>query len=107
MKFQQNLNHWFNGLPGVLDVSVSYDVNRVGEEDFEVLSSLLDFPAHEQLTQTNFSVQISNCVCLVCLIFLALCFMFFLLDLKKASSHAVLRFRYVSNNPDEQYPSNK
>ncbi len=84
VQYQANLNHWNQAIPGAYDVSVSYDVNKASrDEDFEILSAILDFPAHEANTQTNFSVPIV---------------------LSKASSHAVLRFRYISNNPGEVYP---
>ncbi len=81
---QQNFNHWFQGLPGTIDVSVSYD-SQTGPGDFEILTAIQDYPAHDQVTQTNFSLAI---------------------QLAKPSKHAVLRYRYISNNPDEIYPSN-
>lgn len=84
--FQQNLNHWSQFLPGAFDVSISYNPNSVSDTDFELLTVVSDFPAHEQVWQTNFTVPITIP--------------------KQTSSHAVLRFRYISNNPDEIYPAN-
>jgi hypothetical protein len=38
---QQNLNHWSNANPGFIDVSVSYNPEKVEEQDFQVLTTIL------------------------------------------------------------------
>jgi len=84
--FQQNLNHWNQDNPGYLDVSISYNPSSDNPHDFVVLEKIIDWPAHDQVTQTNFSRVITLP--------------------PTASDHAVLRYRYVSNNVGEIYPKN-
>jgi len=77
---QQNLNHWNATNPGYIDVSISYKLLPT-PQDWTVLATIDDYPAFDQVTQTNFSIviRIPN----------------------KAASHAIIRFRYQSNNLDE------
>jgi hypothetical protein len=82
---QQNFNHWAQGTPGLVDISVSYNTVNPTDSDFVVLATTDDFPGHEQVLQTNFS---------------------FIVKLPKRAAPAVIRARYVSRNPDEQVPNN-
>jgi len=84
--FQQNLNHWWAQSPGYLDVSISLQASDLSEESFRNLAIIDDFPARDMVKQTNFTLTVD-----VPLI---------------TTSHAVLRVRYVSNNPEEIYPAN-
>jgi hypothetical protein len=78
--FQQNLNHYYTGEPGALDVSFAIGLNPA-ESDFRVLHSFSDYNSMNQITQTNFSVEI---------------------DLpNQPCDECVLRVRYLSNNPEE------
>eukprot|EP01012_Entosiphon_sulcatum_P004942 TRINITY_DN1207_c0_g1_i1.p1 TRINITY_DN1207_c0_g1~~TRINITY_DN1207_c0_g1_i1.p1 ORF type:complete len:358 (-),score=29.90 TRINITY_DN1207_c0_g1_i1:18-1091(-) len=81
--FQQNLNHW-NG--GHLDIAISYDPNSENDADFSVLWTAQDYPAHDQVTQTNFTAAVVLPA--------------------RSSDHAVLRYRYVSLNKGEIDPKN-
>lgn len=83
---QQNFNHWYGQKQGHIDVAVSYNINNPVDSDFQVLGSTLDYPAHEQVMQTNFSLMVRMP--------------------SKLCTHCVLRARYVSYNPDEQFPNN-
>ena len=80
VQFQQNLNHYYTGEPGSLDVSFAVGLNPA-ESDFHVLHSFSDYNSMNQITQTNFSIEI---------------------DLpNQACDECVLRVRYLSNNPEE------
>ncbi|CAF0779537.1 unnamed protein product [Adineta ricciae] len=80
VEFQQNLNHYYTGNPGALDISFAVGLNPA-EDDFHVLHSFSDYNAMNQITQTNFSVEI---------------------DLpSQTCDECVLRVRYLSNNPEE------
>nr|ACC43943.1 unknown [Philodina roseola] len=81
VEFQQNLNHYYTGQPGSLDVSFAVGLNP-SESDFQVLHSFSDYNAMNQITQTNFTVSVNlpNQPCDQC----------------------VLRVRYLSNNPEEE-----
>jgi hypothetical protein len=84
---QQNFNHWFGQAQGFIDVAISTkNVVNPSDSDFRVLYSTADYPAHEQVTQTNFSLPVTWP--------------------NVAVSRAVLRVRYVSNNPGEAVPNN-
>jgi hypothetical protein len=80
VEFQQNLNHYYTVEPGALDISFAVGLNP-SEKDFRVLHSFSDYNAMNQITQTNFSVEINlpNEPCDEC----------------------VVRVRYLSNNPEE------
>ncbi|CAF3817349.1 unnamed protein product [Rotaria sp. Silwood1] len=80
VEFQQNLNHYYTIKPGTIDISFAVGLNP-SENDFTVIHSLSDYNAMNQITQTNFSVEINlpNQPCDEC----------------------VLRVRYLSNNPLE------
>ncbi|CAF0953299.1 unnamed protein product [Rotaria sordida] len=80
VEFQQNLNHYYTGKPGALDISFAVGLNP-SENDFRVLHSFSDYNSMNQITQTNFSIQINlpNEPCDEC----------------------ILRVRYLSNNPGE------
>jgi hypothetical protein len=80
VEFQQNLNHYYTGNPGALDISFAVGLNP-SESDFRVLHSVSDYNSMNQITQTNFSIEINlpNEPCNEC----------------------VLRVRYLSNNPEE------
>jgi hypothetical protein len=88
VQFQQNLNHFWAGnkRQGFLDVAISYNYSNPGANDFTTLATTLDFPAHEMLMQSNFSL--------------------FVRVPDTTTSHAVIRARYVSLNPDETFPNN-
>jgi hypothetical protein len=82
LSFQQNFNHWSpaNG-GGYIDVSASYD----GETTWQSLGTRLDdMPQYNMNTQTFFSYP----------------------AIFPKSGSAVVRVRYVSNNPNEVDPSN-
>ncbi|UJR25680.1 hypothetical protein I4U23_007031 [Adineta vaga] len=80
VEFQQNLNHYYTGKPGALDITFAVGLNP-SENDFRVLHSFSDYNAMNQITQTNFSIEI---------------------DLpNQACDECVLRVRYLSNNPEE------
>ncbi len=64
-----------------MDVSIS-----VNGQGFEVLASFDDFRAHDMVTVTNFTLPIKVPAI--------------------ATEHAVLRVRYISNNPLEVDPAN-
>ena len=81
LRFQQNLNHWYQPRPGYFDLAVSYD----GEQTWEMLATVSDFPANNMNTQTYFNVPV---------IF------------TKPAASAVVRARYVSHNPNEIDPAN-
>ena len=81
VQFQQNLNHWYQARPGHFDVAISYD----DEKTWDVIGSLSDFPANNMNTQTYFNVPVV---------------------FPKPAASAVLRARYVSNNPNEVSPAN-
>ncbi|CAF3976837.1 unnamed protein product [Rotaria sp. Silwood1] len=80
IEFQQNLNHYYTNNPGNMDISFAIGLNPE-ENDFQILKSINDYNPMNQLTQTNFSVDIRlpNVTCKQC----------------------VLRVRYVTNNPAE------
>lgn len=80
VKFQQNMNHYYTNNPGRMDVSFAVGENP-REEQFQVLKSISDFNPMNQITQTNFSLDIllPNISCKTC----------------------VLRVRYLSQNPLE------
>ncbi len=85
---QQNFNHWNGANQGFVDVAIALtNVANPTASDFLTLTSTLDFPAHEQVFQTNFSLPV--------------------IWPNKAVARAVLRVRYVSNNPDEAVPNNQ
>jgi hypothetical protein len=84
--FQQNLNHWYPENPGFFDVSISYVPMNPTAANWTVLMTIPDFAAHDMVTQTNFSLDLTLPM--------------------MVSSHAVLMIRYVSNNPLEVYPEN-
>jgi hypothetical protein len=80
VEFQQNLNHYYTVKPGALDISFGVGLNP-SESDFHVLHSFSDYNAMNQITQTNFSIEI---------------------DLpSEPCNECVLRVRYLSNNPAE------
>ncbi|CAF2362335.1 unnamed protein product [Rotaria sp. Silwood2] len=81
VEFQQNLNHYYTGQPGTLDISFAVGLNP-SENDFHVLHSFSDYNSMNQITQTNFSIEINlpNEPCDEC----------------------ILRVRYLSNNPEEE-----
>ena len=82
IQFQQNLNHWYMPEPGHFDLAISYDE----ESTWEMLgSNVYDFPANNMNTQTFFNVPVT---------------------FPRPAASAVVRARYVSNNPDEIYPAN-
>jgi len=85
MEFQQNLNHWYPGNPGMFDISLSFDSNP-SDDSWITLLTIPDYAAHDMVTQTNFSAT-------------------FLLP-SGTTSHGILQIRYISNNPLEIYPSN-
>lgn len=66
---------------GSIDVSISVD-----GQDFETLASFDDFRAHDMVTVTNFTLPIKVPA--------------------TATDHAVVRVRYISNNPLEVDPAN-
>jgi len=81
IKFQQNLNHFYDKNPGslVADFAVGPDPS---EEDFSPLGQPIpDYNAMNMITQTNFTVSVTvpNVDC----------------------PHCVVRMRYISNNPKE------
>jgi hypothetical protein len=80
VEFQQNLNHYYTGEPGALDVSFAVGLNP-SEDEFRVLHSFSDYNSMNQITQTNFSVEV---------------------DLpNEPCNECVIRVRYLSNNPEE------
>lgn len=80
VEFQQNLNHYYTNVPGALDVSFATGLNPL-ESDFHTIHSFSDYNAMNQITQTNFSIEI---------------------DLpNQPCDQCVLRVRYLSNNPAE------
>ncbi|CAF2000731.1 unnamed protein product [Rotaria magnacalcarata] len=80
VEFQQNLNHYYTNFPGALDISFAVGLNP-SENDFHVLHSFSDYNAMNQITQTNFSIEV---------------------DLpNQPCDECVLRVRYLSNNLDE------
>ncbi|CAF0732325.1 unnamed protein product [Adineta steineri] len=80
VEFQQNLNHYYTVKPGALDISFANGLNP-SENDFRVLHSFSDYNAMNQITQTNFSIDINLP--------------------SEACDECVLRVRYLSNNPEE------
>lgn len=81
IKFQQNLNHFYDKNPGslVADFAVGPDP---AEDDFTPLGQPIpDYNAMNMITQTNFTVSVTvpNVDC----------------------PHCVMRMRYISNNPKE------
>ena len=80
VEFQQNLNHYYTGKPGALDISFAVGLNP-SENDFRLLHSVSDYNSMNQITQTNYSIEINlpNEPCDEC----------------------VLRVRYLTNNPAE------
>lgn len=85
---QQNFNHWNGANQGFIDVAIALtNVANPTAADFVTLTSTLDYPAHEQVTQTNFTLPVTWP--------------------QKVISRAVLRVRYVTNNPDESVPNNQ
>jgi len=86
--FQQNYNHWMFSNPGSLDVAISYkvDTSPLSDSDFTILASISDFPAYEMVNYQNFTLQVKWPM--------------------KVCDHCVLRFRYITNNPDEAMPNN-
>ena len=81
VQFQQNLNHYYTVKPGALDISFAVGLNPA-DSDFRVLHSFPDYNAMNQITQTNFSVEIN------------------LPD--QPCDECVLRVRYITNNPEEE-----
>jgi len=80
VNFQQNLNHYYTGNPGALDISFAVGLNPT-EDEFRVLHSFSDYNSMNQITQTNFSIEV---------------------DLpNEPCNECVLRVRYLSNNPEE------
>jgi len=85
--FQQNLNHWYDKKPGYIDLAISYDaISNPSNPFWSTLGGLGDIPAHDMVTQTNFSLKVAIPT--------------------KTCSHCVIRVRYVSHNPLEIYPKN-
>jgi hypothetical protein len=80
VEFQQNLNHYYTVKPGALDISFAEGLNP-SENDFRVLHSFSDYNSMNQITQTNFSIEINLP--------------------SQACDECVLRVRYLSNNPEE------
>jgi hypothetical protein len=56
--FQQNLNHWNDAKPGFLDVAISLVPETNAKAEFVTLVTLQDYPAHDQVTKTNFTAII-------------------------------------------------
>lgn len=81
---QQNLNHWFIHKPGRFEISIIDLTNGTGK--VYQLAKWADWPAHEMVTQTNFTVEvvIPNINCLKC----------------------ILAVQYISYNPLEIDPAN-
>lgn len=78
---QQNLNHFSAFFGGYIDVALAPSPSNL---TFTTLAWRNDFVGHEQVLQTNYSLQVTMP--------------------STPSPHAVLRVRYVSNNPDEIDP---
>ena len=81
IKFQQNLNHFYTGNPGHLDITFAVG-SQPKEEDFNItLHTINDYNSMNEITQTNFTfdVVMPNIPCDEC----------------------VIRLRYLSNNPLE------
>jgi hypothetical protein len=76
---QQNLNHYFAARPGFIDVAIGG----------RVIATVGDYPAHEMVTQTNFSLDVQH-----------------IPEVKECSDRCVMQVRYVSYNPDEVDPKN-
>ncbi len=77
-------DRWFTGYAlkvGSIDVAISVDGNA-----FTTLASFDDFRAHDMVTVTNFTVAVKVPAVV--------------------TQHAVLRVRYISNNPLEIDPAN-
>jgi hypothetical protein len=86
MHIMQNLNHWFPSKGGHFDVAISYSLTPSNNaSDWQVLTSWPDAPANEMVTRTFFNRKMTLP--------------------NKAAAHAILRARYVSNNPLEIDPS--
>jgi len=81
VQFQQNLNHFYVQNPGFVDASIAF-VSNPQESDFQPFGDpIADYNSMNQITQTNFSITavVPN----------------------MTTSTAVIRVRYVSNNPLE------
>ncbi|KNC51365.1 uncharacterized protein AMSG_07381 [Thecamonas trahens ATCC 50062] len=86
VNFQQALNHWYYEKPGHLDVAIASG-NSPSDSAFTVIGTLPDFPAHDQVWQTNFTMSVT-------------------IPASMSPGAAVMRFRYVANNPDEAVKGN-
>lgn len=82
VRFQQNLNHFYQENPGRLQADFA-EVPNPTEEDFYPLGQIADWNGYNMITQTNFTlnVDVPNIDC----------------------EHCVLRMRYISQNPTEDH----
>ena len=81
VKFQQNLNHFYTGNPGYMDITFAQG-KFPKESDFTTtLARVNDYNAMNEVTQTNFSINVTmpDMTC----------------------SECVIRVRYETNNPLE------
>jgi hypothetical protein len=85
IRFEQNLNHWYQPNPGFLDIALAHSTDP-SEADFVTIATLDDPPLHEMVTTTVFDVEV--------------------LMPAKPCAHCILRTRYVSHNPLEIDPKN-
>jgi hypothetical protein len=84
VQFQQNLNHYWQDEPGVFQVELL--AGPLGVVELDIFD---DFPAHEMVTQTNYTRVYS-------------------IPAVKQVTNATLQVKYVSNNPGEvDPPTNK
>ena len=82
VRLQQNANHFNPIIVGHIDVAISFTPSD--SSSWTTLASELDYPAHDQVAQLNYSLPV--------------------VIPSGSSGAAVLRVRYVSNNPDEIDP---
>ena len=85
VRLQQNANHFSLLAVGFIDVAISAQPSR-DPDAWTTLATVQDYPAHDQVTQTNFTIVVS------------------IPD--DIGDTAVMRFRYVSLNQDEIDPAN-
>jgi hypothetical protein len=81
VQFQQNLNHFYTGDPGYMDISFARGKFPTEADFSTTLAKVMDYNTMNEVTQTNFSIAVTmpHEVCHEC----------------------VIRVRYVSNNPLE------
>jgi len=87
IEFQQNANHWYSKIPGWMDAAIACNPDPQTDSEFTFIGNRIpDFEANSMLFQTNFTItaRLPSVPC----------------------AHAVIRVRYVSNNPDEVVPNN-